>query len=362
MKCYRLAVLALLLAGCGADRENLNAGPLPTARMQKADLDAAVETPPRIEGQLASRVRATVNGRPILDDELREACYGPLRETANLPQPQLGIRQKEILQQKLDDLVDREVLYGEAEDRLAKRGEVWKKLMDYGEKEFDKQLRSMQQRAGTKDEEELKLALAQQGMSLYNLKRQIVRGFVANEFARSKIYPRIEGLGHNDLRRYYDEHPGEFQIDDRVKWQDIFIDADAPTFKNRADARQLAERIAEEARHGTPIAKLSDQHNMGESKCRNGEGLGGKRGEVKPSEVEAYLFQMQEGQVMIVELPTGYHIIRLAQRDHAGQQAFDKQCQDDIRKKLTNIIADREYKRLVKDLRSKATIQLMLDD
>lgn len=101
MKGYRLAVLAMLLAGCGADRDNLAAGPLPTARMQKADLDAAVETPPKIGGQVASRVRATVNGRPILDDELRESCWGPLREAANLPQPQQGIRQKEILTQNL---------------------------------------------------------------------------------------------------------------------------------------------------------------------------------------------------------------------------------------------------------------------
>lgn len=234
--------------------------------------------------------------------------------------------------------------------------------MDYGDKEFDKQLRSMQQRAGTKNEEELEALLAQQGMTIFNLKRQIIRGFVANEYARSRIFPRIEQLGHNELRRYYDEHPGEFQIDDRVKWQDIFIDADSPDFKNRTEARQLAERIAEEARRGTPMAKLSDQYNMGESKYRAGEGTGGKRGEVKPAEVEAYLFQMQEGQVMIVELPTGYHIIRLMQRDHAGQQAFDERAQAEIRKKLTNIIADREYKRLLKELRAKATIQVMLDD
>jgi hypothetical protein len=353
----------MLLAGCTSERGALSAGSMPTARMQKADLDSAVaEPPPKVEGHVASRVRATVNGRPILDDELREACWLPLREIANLPQPQLGLRQKEILQQKLNELIDREVLYGEAEDRLLKREQVWKKLMEFGDKEFDKTIRSMQHRSGAKNEDELREVLAAQGMTMFNLKRQIVRGFVANEFARSRIFPRIDQLGHNELRRYYDEHPGEFQNEDRVKWEDIFIDADSPAFKGRSEARQLAEQVAEQARLGASMAVLSEQYNMGESKYRKAEGMGGKRGEIKPIEVEPYLFQMQEGQVMIVELPTGYHIIRLAQRDFAGPQPFDERTQNEIRKKLTSIIADREYKRLIKELRSKATIQVMLDD
>src|SRR5262245_27287288 len=164
MKCIRLALLVMLLVGCSSDRGLLNADPPPTARAQKADLDAAVPDPaPKVEGQVMSRVRATVNGRPILEDELREACWLPLREIGSLPEPQLGLRQKEVLMAKLNELIDREVLYGEAEDRLSKRADVWGKLRDYGEKEFDKQVRAMEQRSGAKDEEELKKGLAQQG-------------------------------------------------------------------------------------------------------------------------------------------------------------------------------------------------------
>lgn len=360
MKCIRLAVLGMLLAGCGSDRGTLNAEPPPNARAQKADLDVAVEPPAKVEGQLMSRVRATVNGRPILEDELREACWFALREASMMPQPQQGIRQKEILNAKLSELIDREVLYGEAEDRLGKRQEVWGKLKDYGEKEFDKQVKAMEKRSGAKDEEELKKGLAQQGMTLFNLKRQIVRGFVANEFARSKIFPIIEGLGHPELRRYYDEHPGEFQNEDRVRWQDIFIDAAA--FPTPDEARRLSEKVAEQARESATMAQLSEQYNMGESKYRKGEGLGQKRGEIKPPELEGYLFQMKERQVMIVEFQTGYHIIRLEGRDFAGPQPFDKQTQIEIKRKLSNLIADREYKRLLKELRTKATIQILLDD
>ncbi len=361
MKCVRLAVLGMLLVGCGSDRGTLNAEPPPTLRAQKADLDAAAPEPtPKIEGQVMSRVRATVNGKPILEDELRESCWIALRQISSMPEPQRGNMQKEIVNTKLNDLIDREVLYTEAEARLGKRDEVWAKLRDYGEKEYDKQVKAMQQRSGAKDEEELKKGLAQQGMTLFNLKRQIVRGFIANEFARSIIFKQIDALGHPELQRYYDEHPGEFQNDDRVHWQDIFIDDAA--FPNRDECRRTAEKIAEQAREGTSMADLSEKNNMGESKYRKGEGLGQKRGEIKPSELESYLFQMQEGQIMIVEFPTGYHIIRMYQRDFAGPQPFDKQTQADIKRKLSNIIAEREYKRLLKELRSKATIQILMDD
>ena len=63
-----------------------------------------------------------------------------------------------------------------------------------------------------------------------------------------------------------------------------------------------------------------------------------------------------------MELPTGFHVLRLVQREFAGLQPFDDKTQSEIRRKLTNLIADREYKRIVKELRRKATIQVFLND
>ena len=112
---------------------------------------------------------------------------------------------------------------------------------------------------------------------------------------------------------------------------------------------------------GADWAELSSKFNQGESSYRNGEGLGQKHGEIKPADLENTLFKMEQGQVAIVELPTGYHVIRLAQRDFAGPQPFDDKTQTEIRKKLQNLIADREYKRIAKELRGKATIQVFLN-
>lgn len=356
MKWRHLAALVVISAGCQTEAPFLGApaSSPAVARAQQAE-------PVHIEGVLTSSIRATVNSRPILDDELREACWAQLREADQLSEPERSVRQQEILKRELDKLIDREVIISEAEERLKTRQQILDKLKELAEKEYDKQIASMQQRAGTQNEQDFRRILASQGMTLPNLRRQIERNFMSGEYMRSRIFPLIEQVGHAELRQYYVEHPGEFQNEDRCKWQDIFIDAGSSKFTNHAEPRQLAEHIAEQARRGVDWAELSSKFNMGESSYRNGDGLGQKHGEIKPAELEATLFQMSQGQTAIIELPTGYHVIRLLQRDVAGQQPFDDKTQADIRKKLQNLIADREYKRIVKELRAKATIQVFLN-
>lgn len=330
------------------------------ARAQQAEGEPGAA--PSAEGIVIARVRATVNGSPILDEELREVVWQALRATEQLPEPKRSAEQKQILREGLDQLIEREVIIADAEERLQKRDRVLAQLREVAEKDFDKQLRSMQQRSGAESEEELRAILAQQGVSLANLKRRAERQFISNEYMRSRIYPEIEKIGHREIRQYFDEHPGEFTIEDRLKWQDIFIDAGAPQFTSRAHARQHAEQVAQQVRAGADFARLADDHDMGDSKYRAGVGLGQKRGEIRPVEVEDTLFKLEEGQVALVELPSGYHIIRVDKREFAGLQPFDDATQKDIRRKLQTIIADREYKRIVNDLKRKATIQIFLND
>jgi hypothetical protein len=361
MKWLGVAAIGMIAAGCASDHSLLSSDALPAPAVARLQ-EEAPEPPPHIEGFVAAAIRATVNGHPILDSELREACWIQLRQAAELPEPQASARQHEILKQELDKLIDREVVIAEAEDRLKHRKEIWGKLEELAAKEYEKQLQSMQQRANVKNEAEFRAVLAAQGMTLPNLKRQIERSFMSGEYMRSRIYPVIEALGHEDFLQYYNQHPGEFQNEDRVKWQDIFIFADSPRFANRGQAKDVAEHVAEHARDGEDWSQLATQwYNMGDSKDRKGDGLGQKRGEIKPPELEQGLFQMEPGQVAILELPTGFHVVRLAQREFAGPQPFDEKTQSEIKKKLQNLIADREYKRILKELRRKATIQVFLE-
>jgi parvulin-like peptidyl-prolyl isomerase len=157
------------------------------------------------------------------------------------------------------------------------------------------------------------------------------------------------------VRDYYEQHPDEFKTEDRVTWQDIFIDASR--FQTPAAARQYAEQVRGQAAAGVDFAKLVQKCDHGDSRLRNGAGLGQKHNEIVPTQVEPTVWSLNPGEVgPLVDLGFGFHIVRVAERQYGGMKPFDEACQKEIRKKLTGVIADREYKAMVDDLRKKATV------
>jgi peptidyl-prolyl cis-trans isomerase SurA len=342
-------------------------------RMQKPDGEAsdsgirrtvfeAVHEPfPDLKGgEIRVRVRAHVNGEPILDEEVQQLIYPDL---IILP-PQMSDaerteKQAQIFRGGLQQIIDREVILQDAFARLSRNGvQYLDKLRAAAGKEFDKTLRQMKAKSNAKTDEEFKEILRAQGQSLEGIRRQWERNFMAREYMRSRIYPYIERwTGHQEILNYYQEHAGEFQQPDSVKWQDIFVDAGR--FPSRQEARALADQLAARARAGEDFAELAKKYDNGNSVYNNGEGFGHQRAEIKPIEAEPILFGLKDGEVgPVIELPTGYHVIRLVKRDYAGLIPLDSKTQDAIRRKLQNIVAERESKRVLADLKQTATIEI----
>lgn len=339
----------------------------PAAPVRQTVFDVARDAFPGLpQGKVAVRIRAQVNGVAILDDEVRQACYRYLLEVQRLPEPERSTRQKEIINRELQSLIDREVILQDLFSRVSSvRPQYLDKLKEAARKEFKGQLRTIKAqlaKAGVPahTDEDVRKALAAQGMSLEFFRRQSERQFMAMEYMRSRIFPKIEhACGHEQIVEYYELHPAEFTVADQVTWQDIFIDASR--FGSRELARRRAEEVAARARAGEDIAKLI-AFDDGDASYRHGEGHGQQRGEIRPAEAEPVLFSLQEGQVgPLIELGNGFHVVRLVKRQYAGRRPLDEAAQAEIRKKLQNALAEREYKRLLAELKRKATIEIASD-
>ena len=136
----------------------------------------------------------------------------------------------------------------------------------------------------------------------------------------------------------------------------VFIAAAA--FKTREEALRLAESLHARIRGGEDFKSLSKQYCHGDSALRDGEGMGRKRGEIKPPEMETLLFKAAAGELLpVVELRNGYHIARVESREFAGLKPFDEKTQKQIRGKLREEIAQREMKRMVSELKRLAVIE-----
>jgi parvulin-like peptidyl-prolyl isomerase len=307
--------------------------------------------------EVAARIRATVNGVAILDDEVREAIYPYLLATQNLPEPERTQKRKEIFEKELQHLIEREVVLQDMFTRLGKQQQFLEKIQAYADKDFEKKMREQKNAIKIKTDEEFKAYLRSQGLSLAGVKRQVERNFMFMEYMRERIRPVFERICHEQVLEFYQQHPEEFQVPDSVTWQDIFIDAGK--FPNRDAARQFAQRLAANARAGQDFQKMVTQYDQGDSSYRNGEGYGHRRGEIKPPEAESILFNLRDGDIgPVVELTNGFHVIRLVKRQYAGLKPFDEKTQATIRNKLQGEASEREYKRILAELKRKASIEV----
>jgi parvulin-like peptidyl-prolyl isomerase len=305
------------------------------------------------EGRVA-RIRAVVNSMPILEEEVLAAAAQALA----------GVRSEkekaEVLNQKLDELIDREVVVQDAIAKLSSGpgSHYLTELKAAAHEEFDKQwMQKMMKGNGYTDEEAFKRFLRANNMPFDLIKRQWERNFIAMEYMRYRIQAHVTRIGHLQIQDYYDKHPEEFKIADSVDWQDLLISA--AKHPTRLAARQFAEVLAARVRKGEDFARLSREFGNGVCSLQEGSpGKGSKRGEIDPREAEATLFRMSDGEVALVETEAGFHVVRLRKRVQAGQRPFDKEVQKEIQDKLRGQIFQREMKRIVKDLRRRAVIEV----
>jgi peptidyl-prolyl cis-trans isomerase SurA len=275
----------------------------------------------------------------------------------DLPEPERTQRRSEVWNAALNQLVEREVVLQDAFARLERAGgkKNLAKLTEEATEQFDKTvLRTWMKAANLKTEDEFRDFLKSQGMSLEMLRRQWERNFMAMEYLRSRIHVYTEEIGPRQLLEYYDKHPDEFRRPDSVQWQDVFILSDK--FPSAGEAHRFAEQLAERARAGEDFAKLAEHYDNGDSAFRHGEGIGSKRGEIRPPEVENILFQLKDGETAVVALEKGFHVVRLVKREREGLVEFDEKVQKQIKDKLVNQIAQLEMKRVVNKLKHDAVI------
>jgi parvulin-like peptidyl-prolyl isomerase len=325
------------------------------AARPRCELDRPPDRPAETaSARPAVRIRAVVNDQAILDEEVRAACYQAL-VFARSPE-----EQAKIVNETLATIIDREVVMQEIQARFGKAPQgqkILERIKEDAAKEFERNfVRRMIRQNHLSGEEDLDRVLKEHGASLEMIRRQSERNFLAQMYLRQRIEPFLNHVGHEQIVAYYDKHPEEFQVADGVDWQDLFIDVQ--DHGSRASARTFAEGLAERIRRGEEFAGLAKQFDRGDSKLRNHEGTGHKRGEIRPPEAEKALFGMNDGEVAVVEIGSGFHLVRLVRREHAHPMPFDDKVQKQIKDKLRGEVFQQEMKRLIADLKRKAVIEV----
>lgn len=325
------------------------------ARMQVADRPPPPPgvKPASLPGPLdaGTSARAYVNSKPIFDYEIMNQVpqsIGRIKAVKGMRPEEVQAR---ILDQAREDLIDQEVVYQEAVRKLEKGNpKVLAKLREIAEQETDRVIdESLRKR---------KITPEQLKEQLPGLKRHMERGLISSEFLRSRTLQWAKSrVGFQEIRDYYEAHKNEYERPESVEWQDIFI-AVGPKYPTLADARRAGEELIARVRTSTTeeFARLLP-FDDGDSKLRGGLGYGKRRGEIKPAELEEYLFKMRDGEIgPIVEFTSGVHIFRVIKRDLGGLMPLDEKLQREINDKLVDQVIRREQDRIIRELRNRSDI------
>jgi parvulin-like peptidyl-prolyl isomerase len=293
----------------------------------------------------------------ITDQEVRESVWQRNDELSRLEGREREAKTKELYTAALRRAIERELILDEMYGKLKKanKSSVIDEIKDAAVQGTDRRIRELKKQIGIKTDEDFATFLRIQGLTVQVLRRQYEREMMASQYVNSMLKEKGRRASLADVRDYYDKNPKEFATKDRVKWQHVFVSAN----KHGQAAAQRAEAIRQAAANGQDLGALSKQYDDGLAGQQNGLGVGERAGEI-PQDLEATVLRLKSGELSaVIQTPTGYHIVKVLERDYAGVRPFDATVQNAIRDKLDNLLYDADRAKMVEDLWRKGVVQVV---
>src|SRR5262245_66173013 len=122
------------------------------------------------------------------------------------------------------------------------------------DKQFGKKIESEMLRMEVNTEAELRRKLLESGESLDQIKELQRGNFIAQQYLRSVLFPRLE-VSREEMVDYYNLHRDEFRERDGVIWSEILLTFEK--FGTRDVAYEKALQLVQQLRAGGDFAELA---------------------------------------------------------------------------------------------------------
>ncbi len=287
-----------------------------------------------------------VNGTPITVLDVRElftARYG--RQFEQMPPEQRALIEPQIQQMVMNELIQKTLLVDAADKEGMKASD---EEVETSLQEISKQIPE-----GESLEDFAKTA----GVSLDRIREQIAIDTKIRKLYE-KVTAEVAKPVETEVKKYFDEHPEEFEQKASVDAAHILISTQGIT-----DATQLAakEKVAKELREelvskkGDNFAEMAGLHSDCPSKAQGGDLGEFEKGQMVP-EFETAAFAQEIGVVGdIVKTDFGYHIIKVNGRKEAKTLEF-AEVKEELVEDLYEQAKSEKMGGYVEGLREKAKI------
>ena len=328
-------------------------------------LDAAnPAASPAAKSQLieGGKILARINGELVLAGEILPQIESFLQQNkSQIPESQFETVKRQAMESALRQLIDTKLLYSEFRRSVPEEGriEVEKRLAE----QFDKKVvPEMLERAKIAGRAELDAKMRETGSSLEAQKRAYRERTLARQW-RGRSINRDPEISRAELLAYYEDHSADYEVDARARWEEIMVRFDR--FSTRGDAhRRLCEIGNEVLTRRVAFADAAKQHSQGFTSDEGGQRDWTTQGALVAKKIDTALFSpsLPVGAMSpILESDTGYHIVRVVERQDAGRTPF-VEAQVEIRKTLREQKVTEESNAYLAKLRKNARVWTIFDD
>jgi peptidyl-prolyl cis-trans isomerase SurA len=277
--------------------------------------------------------------RDTLMGDVRQSCTGCTPEQI---QAQYDAKQPDILR----DLIDQSLLVQRAKD------------MDINvESDVVKRLDEIRQSNNIASMEELESKIEAAGLDYEDYKSNIRTELLTQEVIRREVGSRII-ISHEEVGKYYKDHPDEFTRPEQVVLREIFINTDKKDPADIPALRKKADDMLNRVHNGDDFGELAKHFSDGSTAAQGGELGVFKHDGTLATDIEDKVFKLNRNEVTdVIEAKTGFLIIQVEQHYAAGLQPLDK-VEEEINSKLYMSKMEPALRDYLKQLRQDSFVEV----
>jgi len=312
------------------------------------------------EAVVQVKVVATIAGEVIItEDEVAMMVRERAMDYIELRGDERTKKEKEVYRDELRKLIERELILHEFITKIKKnKPQVMDELWEQAKQTAERQMKQFRQMVKLDSEEKFTAFLQAKGTEPKLFRRFFERQALTSLFLNSVFKDKQRSVSMKQIDLYYREHAKDFSVDDRAKWQHLFVSN--ARFNTVGEAKLYADWLAQQLNGGVDFAGLAKKHGHGESALRNGDGLGEKRGDFRPAELEATILGLKVGQTSgVIATANGWNIVRVTEREMAGTKPLDDKMQIAIKNVMIDQYTKIEREKFVAELWRKHTVTVV---
>lgn len=303
--------------------------------------------------RVLDKIAAVVGDKIILLSEVRalaEPAMKQLEKAASGGAELMAADRKDkIIQESLDQMIDDALL-----DIESKKME-----MSVTSEEVDRAMANMA-RENNIDVETLTKAIKSQGLDIGSYRKKLRSQILRYKVLNLRVRGRVK-ISDAEARQYYNDQVRDVRATGTFEGAHILVRV-SPNAKAAlvAEARKRAEAILARIQSGEDFAKVAQAESDDRATVSGGGSLGRQNPGRIPAVLDKVFLDMEVGEIEgPIRTPSGFHILRLNDRDVLGVQPFSE-VKDRITAQLAQEEMLRQEKVWFKELRLKTFVDIRL--